>query len=113
MLFRGPEQNGSGLKVVEAGSTYTSDSKDEEGYCKVMLGWLTIYTSDHPESSKFTKLRATEAVLAAYYIAENDSSDDVPVTAIVFGCPQEDYRGWNGKKGADGEEKYSISEQVM
>ncbi|KAL0674516.1 hypothetical protein Bca4012_002497 [Brassica carinata] len=90
MLFRGPEQNGSGLKVVEAGSTYTSDSKDEEGYCKVMLGWLTIYTSDHPESSN---LGATEAVLAAYYIAENDSSDDVPVTAIVFGCPQEDYRG--------------------
>ncbi|CAF1701061.1 BnaC03g23860D [Brassica napus] len=113
MLFRGPEQNGSGLKVVEAGSTYTSDSKDEEGYCKVMLGWLTIYTSDHPESSN---LGATEAVLAAYYIAENDSSDDVPVTAIVFGCPQEMLHvvaGWNGKKGADGEEKYSISEQVM
>ncbi|CAN6844748.1 hypothetical protein Bca4012_034452 [Brassica carinata] len=33
-------------------------------------------------------LGATEAVLAAYDIAENASSDDVPVTGIVFGCPQ-------------------------
>ncbi|CDY14851.1 BnaC04g48480D [Brassica napus] len=97
-LLTGPVQNGSGSKV--------------------MLGWLTIYTSDHAES-KFTKmslrlqlltkmkelllkykdekpsivltghsLGATEAVLAAYDIAENASSDDVPVTGIVFGCPQ-------------------------
>ncbi|CDY47985.1 BnaA04g24630D [Brassica napus] len=97
-LLTGPEQNGSGSKV--------------------MLGWLTIYTSDHAES-KFTKmslrlqlltkikelllkykdekpsivltghsLGATEAVLAAYDIAENASSDDYPVTGIVFGCPQ-------------------------
>ncbi|CAH8385399.1 unnamed protein product [Eruca vesicaria subsp. sativa] len=116
-LLTGPEQNGSGSKVVEADSTFGSDSEDEEG-CKIMLGWLTIYTSDHPES-KFTKmslrlqlltrikelllkykdekpsivltghsLGATEGVLAAYDIAENASSDDVPVTAIVFGCPQ-------------------------
>lgn len=114
-LLHGPEQDGSG-GVVE-GTTFDSDSEDEEG-CKVMLGWLTIYTSNHPES-KFTKLSlrsqllakikelllkykdekpsivltghslgATEAVLAAYDIAENGSSDDVPVTAIVFGCPQ-------------------------
>ncbi|KAF8093988.1 hypothetical protein N665_0373s0041 [Sinapis alba] len=54
MLLRGPEQSGSGSKVVEAGSTYSSDSEDEER-CKVMLGWLTIYTSNHAES-KFTKL---------------------------------------------------------
>ncbi|KAG7570219.1 Alpha/Beta hydrolase fold [Arabidopsis thaliana x Arabidopsis arenosa] len=114
-LLHGPEQDGS-AGVVE-GTTFDSDSEDEEG-CKVMLGWLTIYTSNHPES-KFTKLSlrsqllakikelllkykdekpsivltghslgATEAVLAAYDIAENGSSDDVPVTAIVFGCPQ-------------------------
>ncbi|CAE6045652.1 unnamed protein product [Arabidopsis arenosa] len=114
-LLHGPEQDGS-AGVVE-GTTFDSDSEDEEG-CKVMLGWLTIYTSNHPQS-KFTKLSlrsqllakikeillkykdekpsivltghslgATEAVLAAYDIAENGSSDDVPVTAIVFGCPQ-------------------------
>lgn len=114
-LLHGPEQDGS-AGLVE-GTTFDSDSEDEEG-CKVMLGWLTIYTSNHPES-KFTKLSlrsqllakikelllkykdekpsivltghslgATEAVLAAYDIAENGSSDDVPVTAIVFGCPQ-------------------------
>ncbi|CAL9236648.1 unnamed protein product [Arabidopsis halleri] len=114
-LLHGPEQDGS-AGVVE-GTTFDSDSEDEEG-CKVMLGWLTIYTSNHPES-KFTKLSlrsqllakikelllkykdekpsivltghslgATEAVLAAYDIAENGSSDDVLVTAIVFGCPQ-------------------------
>ncbi|EOA27212.1 hypothetical protein CARUB_v10023322mg [Capsella rubella] len=113
-LLRGPEQDGSG--VVE-GTTFDDDSEDEEG-CRVMLGWLTIYTSTHPES-KFTNLSlrsqllasikelllkykdekpsivltghslgATEAVLAAYDIAENASNDDVPVTAIVFGCPQ-------------------------
>ncbi|KAH0930729.1 hypothetical protein HID58_016456 [Brassica napus] len=150
-LLTGPEQNGSGSKVVETLSTHGSDSEDEEG-CKVMLGWLTIYTSDHAES-KFTKmslrlqlltkikelllkykdekpsivltghsLGATEAVLAAYDIAENASSDDYPVTGIVFGCPQvgnKEFKdevtrhknlkilhamlhvvaGWNGKKG--------------
>ncbi|KFK37116.1 hypothetical protein AALP_AA4G215000 [Arabis alpina] len=117
-LLKGPEQTSSGSGVVGAGTTtFGSDSEDEEG-CKVMLGWLTIYTSDHADS-KFTKLSlraqllakikelllkykdekpsivltghslgATEAVIAAYDIAENGSNGDVPITAIVFGCPQ-------------------------
>ncbi|CAN8318102.1 unnamed protein product [Cochlearia groenlandica] len=118
-LLHGPKQHGSdsGSGVAGATTTYSSDSEDEEG-CKVMLGWLTIYTSDNPESN-FTRLSlrlqllakikelllkykdekpsvvltghslgATEAVLAAYDIAENGSNDDVPVTGIIFGCPQ-------------------------
>ncbi|KFK37117.1 hypothetical protein AALP_AA4G215100 [Arabis alpina] len=117
-LLHGPDENGSGSGVVGAAtSTYDSDSEDEEG-CKVMLGWLTIYTSHHP-GSKFTKvslraqllgkikelllkykdekpsivltghsLGATEAVIAGYDIAENASKDDVPISAIVFGSPQ-------------------------
>lgn len=116
-LLRAPDQSGSGSGGVGATSTYASDSEDEEG-TKVMLGWLSIYTSDNPKS-RFTRLSlrsqllakikellvkykdekpsivltghslgATEAVIAAYDIAENGSSGDVPVTAIVFGCPQ-------------------------
>ncbi|KAK6919699.1 Fungal lipase-like domain [Dillenia turbinata] len=84
---------------------------------KVMKGWLTIYTSEDPKSS-FTKtsartqvltrikalvnqyqgekisvtmtghsLGACLSVLSSFDLAENGYSD-IPVTAIVFGCPK-------------------------
>ncbi|XP_010525104.1 PREDICTED: phospholipase A1-IIdelta [Tarenaya hassleriana] len=102
--------------IVIGGSD--SDSDDESGVPKVMSGWFTIYTSHNPKSrftnlslrsqllikikelmEKYKdenpsvivtghSLGATEAILASFDLAENAVADTVPVTAIVFGCPQ-------------------------
>ncbi|KNA23169.1 hypothetical protein SOVF_027230 isoform A [Spinacia oleracea] len=84
---------------------------------KVMAGWLTLYTSEDPKSP-FTKLSArtqlltklkqlidqykdeeisitfaghslgaTLSIVSAFDIVENLTTD-IPVTAIVFGCPK-------------------------
>ncbi|KAK9906211.1 hypothetical protein M0R45_002712 [Rubus argutus] len=86
-------------------------------YPKVMKGWLSMYISDDPKSA-FTKssarvqlvtklnelrekykgeklsialtghsLGASLAIVSAFDLVENGISD-IPVTAIVFGCPQ-------------------------
>ena len=90
---------------------------DRHNISKVMRGWLTIYTSDDPKSP-FTKLSArsqllnkikqlishykdeqlsiiftgrslgtTLSFLSAFDIVEKVTSE-LPVTAIIFGCPK-------------------------
>jgi len=92
----------------------------------VMLGWLTIYTSDDPKSP-FTKtsartqvvshvkslleryksenpsvvimghsLGATLSIVSGFDLAENGVTE-VPVTAIVFGSPQVGNRAFNNR----------------
>lgn len=101
------------------------DDEDEKG-TKVMNGWLTIYVSEDPKSS-FTKtsarkqllskmktlieqykdeklsitltghsLGAALAVLSAFDLVENGVSD-IPVSAIVFGCPQVGNKAFNDR----------------
>ncbi|XP_059451614.1 phospholipase A1-IIdelta-like [Corylus avellana] len=91
---------------------------------KVMRGWITIYTSDDP-TSPFTKtsaraqllskikelthqykdenlsvtltghsLGASLSVLSAFDLVENGVSD-IPVSAIVFGCPRVGNKAFN------------------
>ncbi|KAM7274747.1 hypothetical protein ACFE04_016613 [Oxalis oulophora] len=93
------------------------DDDDEDGTPKVMLGWYTIYTSNDPKSP-FTKtsvrtqllnsikeitrkyegenlsiiltghsLGASLSILSAFDLVEN-GFNNIPVAAIVFGCPQ-------------------------
>lgn len=101
------------------------DDEDEKG-TKVMNGWLTIYVSEDPKSS-FTKtsarkqllskmktlieqykdeklsitltghsLGAALAVLSAFDLVENGVSD-IPVSAVVFGCPQVGNKAFNDR----------------
>ncbi|OMO61028.1 Lipase, class 3 [Corchorus olitorius] len=100
------------------------ESSENERTPNVMYGWLTLYTSDSP-NSPFTKLSARQqllakiavlrekykdenpsvivtghslgaslATLSAFDIVEN-SIYDIPVTAIVFGSPQVGNRAFN------------------
>ncbi|KAL5570960.1 hypothetical protein UlMin_020557 [Ulmus minor] len=89
------------------GNSSSSESDEDKNVPKVMRGWLTIYISDDPKSS-FVKssarvqykdekmsivmtghsLGASLSVLSAFDLVENGVADDIPVTAIVFGCPQ-------------------------
>ncbi|KAG6658057.1 hypothetical protein I3843_Q059500 [Carya illinoinensis] len=92
---------------------------------KVMKGWLTIYISEDPNSpftkenartQLLTKidelikqykdeevsvtltghsLGASLAVLGAFDLVENGISDNIPVSAIVFGCPQVGNKAFN------------------
>ncbi|KAL3509130.1 hypothetical protein ACH5RR_028531 [Cinchona calisaya] len=103
------------------------DSKDDdEKEPKVMYGWLTIYVSEDPKSS-FTKtsarkqflgkmnaliekykdeklsivisghsLGASLSILSAFDLVENGVTD-IPVTAIVFGCPQVGNKAFNDR----------------
>ncbi|KAJ0593436.1 putative phospholipase A(1) [Helianthus annuus] len=116
------------------GSSSDSDDDNDEvggndevrGKPKVMRGWLTIYTSNNPNSS-FTKVSARTQVLAsikqlvekykneevsiivtghslgaslatlsAFDLAENGITN-VPVTAFVFGSPQVGNRAFNNR----------------
>ncbi|KAA8526276.1 hypothetical protein F0562_008521 [Nyssa sinensis] len=101
----------------EGNGSSTDSGEDDESVPKVMLGWLTVYTSSDPKSS-FTKqsartqllteikklvnqykdeklsitftghsLGASLSILSAFDIVANEISD-IPVTAFVFGCPQ-------------------------
>ncbi|KAF9621325.1 hypothetical protein IFM89_019411 [Coptis chinensis] len=95
----------------------SSDTDDDDTTMKVMKGWLTVYTSNNA-NSPFTKLSARTqlltkikelvnlykdenisivftghslgaslSILSAFDVAENVSST-IPVSAIVFGCPE-------------------------
>ncbi|XP_062150533.1 phospholipase A1-IIdelta-like [Alnus glutinosa] len=106
------------------GSSSIDSDGDNEKMPKVMRGWLTIYISDDPKSP-FTKasartqlltkikeltqqykdekvsmtltghsLGASLAVLSAFDLVENGVSD-IPVSAIVFGCPQVGNKAFN------------------
>uniref|UniRef100_A0A2N9F7B8 Phospholipase A1 n=1 Tax=Fagus sylvatica TaxID=28930 RepID=A0A2N9F7B8_FAGSY len=120
MRLHGSAENGN-----DGGNTSSSDTDDDnEKVPKVMNGWLTIYTSDDPKSS-FTKtsartqlltkikglikqhqdekvsltlvghsLGASLSILSAFDLVENGVSD-IPVAAIVFGCPEVGNKAFN------------------
>ncbi|KAH7577060.1 hypothetical protein ACOSP7_002193 [Xanthoceras sorbifolium] len=100
------------------GSSSSSDRDDDENVPHAMQGWVTIYTSDDPKSpftklSARTQLQtkikelireryrdeklsitltghslgASLSVLSGFDLVENGVTD-IPVSAIVFGCPQ-------------------------
>ncbi|KAL4580298.1 hypothetical protein LXL04_016487 [Taraxacum kok-saghyz] len=113
--------------AADSGDTSSSDSDNDEngGTPKVMQGWLTIYTSDDPNSS-FTKqsartqvlatinqlvetykneetsviitghsLGASLSILSAFDLAENGIK--VPISAFVFGSPQVGNKAFNDR----------------
>ncbi|KAJ0051951.1 hypothetical protein Pint_02425 [Pistacia integerrima] len=125
VAWRGTTRNYEWVnQSVKVGDNSSSDSDDDEKVPKVMLGWLTIYTSDDPKS-KFTKLSArvqltrkikelrerykdeklsiiftghslgaSLSVLSAFDLVENGITD-IPVSAFVFGCPQVGNKAFN------------------
>lgn len=106
------------LKDDDRGDKSSSDSDDDEKLPKVMEGWLSMYVSDNPKSpfvklSSRQQLLATISelsnkyrdeklsititghslggslsILSAFDLVENGIASDIPVSAIVFGCPQ-------------------------
>ncbi|KAI3708422.1 hypothetical protein L2E82_37591 [Cichorium intybus] len=114
--------------TADSGDTSSSDSDNDEngGTPKIMQGWLTIYTSDDPNSS-FTKqsartqvlttikhlvdmykneetsiiitghsLGASLSVVSAFDLAENGITN-VPIAAFVFGSPQVGNQAFNDR----------------
>ncbi|XP_071730147.1 phospholipase A1-IIdelta [Rutidosis leptorrhynchoides] len=108
---------------AEAGD---SSSDEEEATPRVMQGWLTIYTSDDPNSA-FTKvsartqvltcikqlvdkykgeeisiiqtghsLGASLSILSCFDLAENGITD-IPISAFVFGSPQVGNKAFNDR----------------
>ncbi|KAF5481549.1 hypothetical protein F2P56_002190 [Juglans regia] len=118
-------RSNASAEVGNDGSSSSSDSDgDNEKVPKVMSGWLTIYISNDPKSP-FTKtnartqlltkvkelmkqykeeklsvtltghsLGASLSVVSAFDLVENVVSD-IPVSAIVFGCPQVGNKAFN------------------
>ncbi|XP_065872679.1 phospholipase A1-IIdelta [Euphorbia lathyris] len=118
VLLKGSNISSSEINWNDSDSDSSSDGEgDGIENPKVMLGWLTIYTSDNPKSP-FTKLSmrqqllskineikhlykhdslsiiltghslgASLSILAAFDLVENGVTD-IPVTSIVFGSPQ-------------------------
>ncbi|KAH7861223.1 hypothetical protein Vadar_023320 [Vaccinium darrowii] len=105
-------------------SSSSDDDDDDEKVPKVMQGWLTMYTAEDPKSP-YTKLSARTqlqnkikelinryrdedlsivltghslgaslSVVAGFDLVENGITD-IPVAAIVFGCPQVGNRAFN------------------
>ncbi|KAJ0801679.1 putative phospholipase A(1) [Helianthus annuus] len=117
------------FKWIDVGNivtSITSASNDDEAVPKVMRGWLTIYTSDNPNSS-FTKvsartqvlssikqlvekykneeisiiitghsLGATLSILSAFDLAENGITN-IPISAIVFASPHVGNQAFNDR----------------
>ncbi|KAK4286073.1 hypothetical protein QN277_002684 [Acacia crassicarpa] len=110
--------------IKEISSSNNDDEDENEEMPKVMAGWLTIYTSDNPDSP-FSKtsartqvlkkvnellklykdenpsvvisghsLGASLSILSAFDLVENEVKN-VPVTAIIFGSPQVGNKAFN------------------
>lgn len=108
----------------DSSSSSDDEDDDDDKVPKVMQGWLTIYTAEDPKSP-FTKLSArtqlqnkikqlikqyegeelsivltghslgaSVSVLAGFDLCENGITD-IPIAAIVFGCPQVGNRAFN------------------
>lgn len=115
----------STLKADNPDSSSSDSDDDDDTIPKVMQGWLTIYTSDDPNSS-FTKvsartqvlttirqlvskyeneeisiiqtghsLGASLSILSAFDLAENGIT--VPISSFVFGSPQVGNRAFNDR----------------
>lgn len=107
-------------------SSSSSDSDEDESVPKVMKGWLSVYTSNDPNSS-FTNLSARTqlttnikqlvdkyqneeisiiitghslgaslAILSAFDLAENGITN-IPISAFVFGSPQVGNKAFNDR----------------
>ncbi|KAI9177779.1 hypothetical protein LWI28_019187 [Acer negundo] len=105
-------------KSTKQSNSSDGDGDEKEKMPKAMLGWVTIYTTDDPKSpftklSARTQLQtkikeliteryrdeklsititghslgASLSVLSGFDLVENGITD-IPVSAIVFGCPQ-------------------------
>ncbi|KAH7533213.1 hypothetical protein FEM48_Zijuj04G0106200 [Ziziphus jujuba var. spinosa] len=103
--------------LLRSSANNSNKATDSSSSPKVMRGWLTVYISDNPKS-QFVKLCARKqllyhieqlrnkyrdeklsivltghslgaslSVLSAFDLVENGVSD-IPVSAIIFGCPQ-------------------------
>nr|KYP67759.1 hypothetical protein KK1_024111 [Cajanus cajan] len=112
--------------ALESATELLSNNGDDSRTPKVMNGWLTIYTSDDPKSA-FTKtsartqlltsvkallqryksespsvvlvghsLGASLSIVSAFDLVENGVTE-VPVTGIVFGCPQVGNKAFNDR----------------
>lgn len=128
VVWRGTQRDYEWVDVLEGKSesaecllnqstNYEESDDQKQTTPRVMFGWLTLYTSDNPNSvfakqsarkqllGKIMELKekykhenptiiftghslgASLAVLSAFDIVENFVRD-IPVTAFVFGCPQ-------------------------
>ncbi|KAJ4837277.1 hypothetical protein Tsubulata_017334 [Turnera subulata] len=115
-----------GYGQTPSGNSSSDNDDDDEAIPKVMLGWLSMYISDDPNSpftklslrtqlsSKIQELReryrgeklsiiftghslgASISILSAWDLVENGITD-IPVTAVVFGSPQIGNRVFNNR----------------
>lgn len=118
------KHNSNFLSCILGRSGDSDHDEEDETVPKVMHGWLTLYTSEDP-NSPFTKqstraqlltfikqlvdkykeeklsitftghsLGASMSILAAFDLAENGITD-IPISAIIFGSPQVGNKAFN------------------
>ncbi|XVE83564.1 hypothetical protein DITRI_Ditri16bG0097200 [Diplodiscus trichospermus] len=123
-VLKGKSESAEWLLNEKFGDSEGKNNDESERTPHVMFGWLTLYTSDDPKSP-FTKLSARKqllekimqlreqykhenptivftghslgaslGVLSAFDTVEN-CIHDIPVTALVFGCPQVGNKAFN------------------